>query len=703
MFGIHNHQPVGNFEHVFARVYKNCYLPFIKTLEKHPKVRISLHHTGPLLEWIEKNNPEYFDRIRRLLARNQIELMGGGFYEPLLPIIPQRDALGQIKMMQDYINEKFGVTPQGMWLAERVWEPSLPSLIAKAGLKYVTIDDTHFYYSGMNAENMYGYYITEDQGETVSVFPINKELRYRIPFRLAEDTIEYFRSLVADRADIGVTLADDGEKFGEWPGTHKWVYTDGYLERLFTLLEQNSEWINMVTFSEYMKMYPANGKVYLPTASYDEMMVWSLPANSQVVFEYIMKDYKNRQEYDTLRPYFRGGFWRNFLVKYPEVSQMYSKMIMVSKKIEASKYSSRGSLKAASRKKANKGLYRAQCNCAYWHGLFGGVYLNYLRHAVYQNLIAAENYVSNGSNVNQEDYNADGKKELTINTSKYNVYLSPENGGQIIELDYRPKEFNLSNIFTRKMEAYHRKVEHKESSAANDQPQSIHDVVTMKEEGLDEQLHYDWYQRHSLIDHCLGSDTNIEDFSKCRFTELGDFVNQPYEVISTKKTNRFIGILMKRAGNVYVADKHIPLVVTKALKLGKGIEVDYDLFNPTEDSLSLWWGIELNLTLLAGNDPDRFYEIPNKKTKRQPMDIMDSVSEINGLNLVDRATGFKTVLSWAQPALLWRFPIETVSSSESGIEKTYQGSCIMPSWKIDIPAQDKYKLQLSINIEDIKK
>ena len=55
---IHNHQPVGNFGWVFAEVYEQAYLPMVEALERHPGVRLSLHYTGPLLEWLAAERPD---------------------------------------------------------------------------------------------------------------------------------------------------------------------------------------------------------------------------------------------------------------------------------------------------------------------------------------------------------------------------------------------------------------------------------------------------------------------------------------------------------------------------------------------------------------------------------------------------------------------------------------------------------------------
>ena len=699
MFGIHNHQPVGNFDGVFKRAYESCYLPFVDVLMRYPKVRISMHYTGPLLEWIENNHPEYFDKLREMISRHQIELMGGGFYEPLLPVIPRRDALGQIRMMQEYIQSRFKVTPRGMWLAERVWEPALPSLIAEAGLEYAAIDDTHFYYAGFKAEDMFDYYITEDQGSSIKVFPIDKELRYLIPFNTAEKAVAYLKSVPAGR---GITLADDGEKFGLWPDTHKWVYTQGYLETLFRLLAENEKEVRMLTFSEFLDNHYPRGKVFLPTSSYDEMMEWSLPVDSQSQFKKIVEEYKNINQYSEMRPYLRGGFWRNFLVKYPESNKMYSKMIQVSKLIEKHKGNDiAGQAVALSPKRekaALRELYRGQCNCAYWHGLFGGLYLNYLRHAIYEHLIEAENVVSANSSVEQKDYNFDGFNEILFSTPDINLYLAPACGGQIVELDYRRKRFNLGNMLSRRPESYHEKL--KEGAGANrSEPQSIHDRMSVKEEGLERILFYDWYQRNSLIDHVLDPGTCLEDFSRSQYSEKGDFVNQPYKVISVKGFSAEI----ERQGKISDAGNGYQFVVNKRITIGNNISIKYSLKNLDSGDKLVWFGIEFNLTLLAGDAPDRYYSFPDKGILKEKMNVKSELQKVSQVLLIDEYTGFRVKMEWPEAGILWRWPVETVSHSEGGAERTYQGSCIMPSWKLNFRPGEEKKLTLTITIEEDKK
>ena len=154
MLCIHNHQPVGNFGWVFEEAFDRAYGPFLEVLEDYPDIKITLHNTGPLLDWIEEHRPKYLDAVKRCVGREQVEVMGGAYFEPIISIIPEDDARSQIRMMSDYIQERFGARPTGMWLAERVWEPGLPRMTAPEGIVYTLIDDNHFRASGLDEDDL---------------------------------------------------------------------------------------------------------------------------------------------------------------------------------------------------------------------------------------------------------------------------------------------------------------------------------------------------------------------------------------------------------------------------------------------------------------------------------------------------------------------------------------------------------------------
>jgi len=327
---IHNHQPVGNFGHVFEMAYRKAYLPFWELFEDASHVRMGLHISGPLWDFFQAEHPDFIDRIGKLVAEGRVELLGGGLYEPILTVIPERDAIGQVDAMEERLEGLFGVRPKGMWLAERVWEPEIPALLGPTGIEYTLVDDGLFAYSGIPPEHHNGYWITECRGHQMKILPISMKLRYYLPFKPVPMVKELFQEFHEQDPGIALTFGDDGEKFGIWPETDKWVYGKKWLDKFFQFLADESDWVQTVTPSELLNSEKPQGRVYLPQASYEEMLEWALPTDARLRFKHFKNDLKRCDIYEQGRGFLRGGNWSNFLAKYPESDWMHKRMIHVS-------------------------------------------------------------------------------------------------------------------------------------------------------------------------------------------------------------------------------------------------------------------------------------------------------------------------------------------------------------------------------------
>ena len=110
VLALHNHQPVGNFDGVFEAAYQDSYRPFLEILGDYPQLKISLHTSGSLMEWLVDHHPEYIDQLKEFVARGQVEILGGPFYEPILACIPRRDRIGQIRAYSRFLEQVFGQT-----------------------------------------------------------------------------------------------------------------------------------------------------------------------------------------------------------------------------------------------------------------------------------------------------------------------------------------------------------------------------------------------------------------------------------------------------------------------------------------------------------------------------------------------------------------------------------------------------------------
>ncbi len=704
LFAIHNHQPVGNFGHVFEEVFKVCYQPYFEVLNRFPEIKTTVHFSGPLLEWLKQYQADYLKMLKDRVQAGRLEILSGGFYEPLLSTLPEEDAVGQIRMMNQFIEAEFGCVPRGLWLAERIWNPDLPRIIAQAGIQYTIVDDTHFYYSGLEENQIQGYYITERLGHPLFLFPINKELRYGIPFKLPEETLATLRRAKDELGFTGMTYADDGEKFGSWPETHQWVYKEKWLENFFSAIRDNADWLETLTFSEYIDQHSPEGRIYLPMASYEEMMEWSLPTNAALKFKWLKEELQSKGvAEERYKMFLRGGQWDNFLTKYEESNLLHKKMLYVSrkvKKLSPEDQESSGALRE---------LYQGQCNCAQWHGLFGGLYLNYLRHALYQHLLAAENIADEitGHDFAAEtlDYNMDGKQEILVSNQQMNACMAPAYGGALMAIDYRPACFNLGNVLRRREEIYHQTIRdatHSESDG-DGQPQSIHDRVKFKEPDLESKIFFDRWERYSFLDHFIGPDTTLENFKQCRFEEQGDFVDQVYEKQShgNPQTGENYTLALKRTGTVTQQESSRQVTVEKKFIFSRTqaeIQAHYKIANESEIPLSLWWGVEFNFTLLAGDAEDRYYICPDHSLESTRLISEGALDDVESFGLRDDWHKFQLSISFSPAVSLWRFPVETISQSEDGFERTYQGSCLLAHRKLRLLPGQSVEQNITLKI-----
>ena len=287
----HFHQPVDNFPRVFEDIYKKSYEPLIDNIFQFENVKFTLHFSGNLLEWFLNHKPEFIKKIKIMAKRGQIEIIGGGYYEPIFAIIPYRDKIAQMKKLSNLIKDEFDLEVKGAWLSERVWEPNYPSFLNDVGLKYVIVDDNHFRSTGITEEESLYSYVTEDEGKTLRIFPINEELRYLTPWKPTYYSIDYLRKMADEKGDRIALLISDAEKMGVWGTTHQICYVDGQghedgdngMPFIPAFFEQivNNEWIKSLTLTEYMEKFPAKSLIYLPTASYDRMEEWCLPTEIQ--------------------------------------------------------------------------------------------------------------------------------------------------------------------------------------------------------------------------------------------------------------------------------------------------------------------------------------------------------------------------------------------------------------------------------------
>jgi 4-alpha-glucanotransferase len=625
VFGVHLHQPVGNFDHVFEQHVRDVYRPLLEHLPGRGFLPIVLHLSGPLLEWLEAHDTAYLDLLGKQVSDRRVELLLAGFYEPVLASLPRADRVEQIQWMREAVNRRFGVDAHGLWLTERVWEPELAADLAAADVRYALVDDRHFLVCGFASERLHAPFWTESDGKRVALFPIDERLRYLIPFRPPEETAAYLRELRGAGHHLAV-LADDGEKFGGWPGTREWVYERGWLNRFVAtiggLIEAGEAQLS--TLRDALQAVPSGGIAYLPTASYREMEGWSLPPDAALRLIRLERDLGEARVASPDGALIRGSHWRNFLVKYSESNRMHKKMQALSLLLR-----SRGDLPAARR-----AIGRAQCNDAYWHGVFGGLYLPHLREAIWRNLAQAERELRQGQGLEAEvlDLDGDGHEEIWINSDQFSAIVSPRRGGAIEEFTVFALEVNYANTLTRRREAYHDTALEQQaeaSSGGDGGAPSIHDT----EEGLrlEQRPPLDAEDRALFVDRVLPVGLDLEQYSSGDYWPVRSWALSQCS-FTIERSAEAIEIECGTEG------------LTKRLR-----------FSP-----------DGGLTVTYRWDP----------SIGQPDDLLAPELSLSApLELR------------AEPAAdIWTFPIETVAKSERGLDRTRQGDSLTLRWPVHLGA-----------------
>jgi hypothetical protein len=699
---LHDHQPVGNFGWVVADNYERAYEPMLRALERHPTVHAALHVTGPLLDWIGAERPAFLDRLRALVTRGQVEVMGGGWAEPVLVALPDRDRVGQLRRMADEVERLVGVRPAGAWLAERVWEPDLPVAIAGAGYRWTILDDTHFRAASVPEDALWGAYVTEDQGALLTVFGTEQGLRYRIPFGEVDDVIAHLqRHATEDGTRLGV-MGDDGEKFGGWPETyeHCWGKTR-WVDRFFSALEANADWLVTVTPSAWLAEHPPIGRVYLPSGSYAEMGEWALPADEARLFQRLVRAAiaENRPE----ARFLRGGMWRNFAAKYRELGDLRAQMLRASAAVAA--LDGAADAQAQVQALALDHLYRGQANDAYWHGLFGGVYLPDLRLAVAHHLIAAEDLAAIGARsgpaeptgltTGRLDLDLDGIDEVRLVGPGQVVIVDPAEGGGIGTWDIRPVRHALTSVMRRRPEAYHGtllEVEARQATAV--QPPratpvggptqgaaaSIHDIVMAKESGLGERLHYDAWERRSGLIHLYAPDVTPDAVATARARTLAR-PDDPCRVVAL--TEERLELVREVVDTTGLHAEISTTITIGGTRPAPSLHLALEVHNRGASAIDARLGVSWDFMLLGGGgNPAAYHEIGGD---RLPHDGAGTAEGVTAIAAGNDQVGLR-IETRAEPAAdAWWASIDTVSNSESGFERIHQGSGMLLSWPVTIP------------------
>lgn len=680
LFVLHNHQPLGNIPDVFRKAYEISYKPFIDVVRRHPSFRWALHTSGCLWEWLEKEEPGYIDAIRGEVEAGRLEILTGGMWEPIQPLLCDHALKHQVESMNEWLRNKFGVNPAGSWTTERIWEPSLAGRLSNLGIKYTLLDDSQFRacLPPQHIHPLWGHYRTEFAGRSISVFPIDEELRYLIPFSEAHKVVEHLEEkaiMLPENASI--TYGDDGEKFGMWPETYEWVYAKGWLDKFFGELSQ-SDLVKTTHPSEYLKIQPTSReRVYLPTTSYREMGIWALDPHRNLASEEIHEWIESNDRLRVIGPPHSAGHFRNFLTRYPEsrlvyerVNELVRKIVKLDPDVKPS-----GSNDASPISRALWHVLRAQCNCAYWHGVFGGIYLNFMRFELRREIIKAEWILSEAGLMpdtprflgtftmapdGSEQYDPESK--VLLQQGGIQWVMDPKTG-QIVQACSLRKGIDVIDVLARRFEAYHATMKEHVDVHQEDTPASIHHMIETPPEGWSLGYGNDLFRRGCFFDRVVEIPPTLEQLAKCRYHPVLGNETGPWNCNIRKSK-----IVLSRSDGPWSREK------TVSFDENGSAYLNWILRNTDGSRFDGYLLVEFNIGLLAGHAPDRYHTVGGKNFS---LESMIELEHTDRASVTDEWTGVKISLNVPGADWLGIYPVKTLSRSEGGLEMNYQGTCLI--------------------------
>ncbi len=733
---IANTQPPGTSGPEVRRACERAYFPLLDLLEEYATVQLSMHWSGQILEWMELHAPERLEQLFKLVQSGRIEILGGLHGGAVLPSLPERDAVGQVQLSLRWWRQRCDLRVRGAWLPYHAWDPVAPRIFGRLGVSFTVMEVAQL---GTGAGGD-GYWLAEREGSILAIFGADPLLGRMIPGASPKKVVE----VLAARARAGlrlVTVAIRGEDFGaaiDSSSTRAFSGERAWVRRFFAALHDAGSWLKPVHFGGALGRLRPSGRVYPPASVQSSVAAASLGGSAGVVWQQLLADVRrgNDPSLQRVAPFLRIPGWESTLASSPEVLRLHRRMLRTSREVarlrsllrEGNSQTDDGDGLLAALEEATASLYRGQNGSAYVHGVDVGAQFGDIRHQAWANLIRAEYGVhialgdSERLDVEQSDYDGDGRNEVIVRTPALCAFISPAQGGTITELDSWSLPGNLLNVRTRVGEPHHDAVlrgeglpmlmeEEDDRTTVIIDDEDATDEVTIDESdrvvrmagGVDltRRLHYDRHVRGAFVDHFFGPDTTLENLRTGRYAEAGDFVGADYQLLAVNDdSGSEVGVSLGRDGNVQEGSALRLVRVVKRYVFPKDVplfEVKYEVANRYHEPIRTRFAVGIDLNLDSSLGPDVFLETANGR--RVPLDQAGELEELTELSLVDSSRGFRLTLSPRVPARVWHFPLETVSRSPRGVMPLFQGVAIYLWWPMELWGQEKKRIDLALSLE----
>lgn len=639
--GTYSHLPEGADESLFEEAYQISWRPFLSVLYRFPDIAATVSYSGTALKWLESHHPEFLMLMEEMVLRKQIELLGGGFFAPLLPLVPGSDRLGQIELLTTYIRKAFGRRPRGCWIQDYAWEPALASTLQTSGFDFSFLTERHFRLAGFEKEAIGNPVMTEDQGKSIVVFPVLDAIESFASPLAPVDALQESRNRVGYSPLYSIFYSERAIR-SLW-NSSKMESPDVMFELSFAALQKLSLEFETTTPSRYMRSLRHYARAYFPGNASFSLMVKSQERGVAPRGGTARGDVpSDRQDASA-----DSGSLRRLLLRHEESLALYSKMHYVRILV--------GQLRGdKSRKKtAQEELWKGQCGDAYWCGSSGGITQLPIRAAAYGALIEAEKTTrlrgSFAPGVISTDVDFDGVKEILYQGADLNAYVHLR-GGSLTELDSFRSRWNYVNVM----------------AGSNGGP-----------------------RRMAFQDRC----TKKGSFGP----DLGNFAISHYVLVEADRPANIAALSFD--GWVDLGGKRRALTLKKTFIFRKGgVSVDYELVNKDTDPIPLRFVVENNFS--AGFSPSAVGLSIFKGREASVFDAAAVCEILAGTSLrLENLRHEERIEMRSEHAFEFRHEpvLLTVDDGATKVER-YQGCDLFIGWDLDLPPEGTRQFSITLEL-----
>lgn len=375
--------------------YQEIYKPLCKFLYSHPDFAMSFSFTGPQLNYFKKRKNEILLILKELVERKQSEILGGGFYNPIFPLIYPVDRNGQIDTLSTEIRQQLGKRPRGIQLFADSWDSSLVNNLQSSGLEYVLLDSHNI----PSNKIKYLPIVMSDMGKSIEIYPT------------VSDLIDYKSLSVKDFSANLIKLVEKMEKKDKYlqNDPERIVTISLSHEQLKVLLEK--KWLE--NLEKFLFENPEN-RIKLTTVSNYRKN------NSTKVSGYISSGFGYSSDGKTANNVFEK------LYEFPQSHALYNRMMYVSMLVNQYKNDK------MKKKSAREKLWQAQSGNSYLSNTADAMAPVKFRQEAYKNLMDAEKILRDENTFRETilsfDYNGDGQNEYICRMQNYFSCISLTSG-----------------------------------------------------------------------------------------------------------------------------------------------------------------------------------------------------------------------------------------------------------------------------------